>query len=50
MNGETRRDELDSPLMTGEQVTVTDVSAGDTVTLRYQTDDGEVILGRYVVE
>ena len=50
VNGETRRDGLDGPLTTGEQVTVTDVSAGDTVTLRYQTDDGDVILGRYVVE
>ena len=50
VDGETRRDGLDGPLTTGEQVTVTDVSAGDTVTLRYQTDDGDVILGRYVVE
>ena len=50
VNGETRRDGLDDPLTTGEQVTVTDVSAGDTVILRYQTDNGDVILARYVVE
>ena len=50
VNGETRRDGLDDPLTTGEQVTVTDVSAGDMVILRYQTDDGNVTLGRYVVE